>query len=155
SYEAAGVTRANKGTIPFIPDAIAIALLNTTLKWVEDHGPTIVEAQAFRLEARAFGLKRGAFRQASYHTRKALRRAGLSGPSGEPLDGANAVRHAVTHLVEACYIVIAGFVGMRDSEILSIEVGAIEYRPIGETAIEQAYILARLFKTADQQGGRL
>jgi integrase len=74
---------------------------------------------------------------------------------GEPLDGAYAVRHAATHLVEACYIVIAGFVGMRVSEILSIEGGAIEYRPIGETGVEQAYIVARLFKTSDQKGGRL
>lgn len=154
TYEAAGLTRANKGTIPFIPDAIAIALLNAALKWLEDHGPTIVRAEALRLEARAFGLTRGA-RQASYHVRKALKRTGLSGALGEPLDGAYAVRHAATHLVEACYIAIAGFVGMRVSEILSIEIGAVEYRPINEAAVEQAYIVARLFKTADQQGGRL
>jgi hypothetical protein len=155
TYEAAGLTRAYKGTIPFIPDAIAIPLLNAGLKWVEDHGPTIVEAESLRLEARSFGLTRGGLRQASDHVRRALKHAGLSGPSGEPLDGAYAVRHAATHLVEACYIVIAGFVGMRVSEILSIEVGAIEYRPIDETFVEQAYIVARLFKTADQQGGRL
>jgi integrase len=155
TYEAAGLTHANKGTIPFIPDAIAIALLNAALKWVENHGPTIVKAEARRLEARAFGLTHGGIRQASDHVRKALKRAGLSGASGEPLDGAYAVRHAANHLVEACYIVIAGFVGMRVSEILSIEVGAIECRPVGETTVEQAYIVGRLFKTADQQGGRL
>ncbi|BAB54675.1 hypothetical protein [Mesorhizobium japonicum] len=66
-----------------------------------------------------------------------------------------AVRHAATHLVEACYIVIAGFVGMRVSEILSMEVGAIEFRAIGETGVKQAYVVARLFKTVDQHGGRL
>ncbi|TIT59196.1 MAG: hypothetical protein E5W90_35545, partial [Mesorhizobium sp.] len=34
------------------------------------------------------------------------------------------------------------------------EVGAIEFHPIGETGVEQAYIVARLFKTVDQHGGR-
>ncbi len=42
TYEAAGLTPATKGTIPFIPDAIAIALLSSALEWVEDHGPTII-----------------------------------------------------------------------------------------------------------------
>lgn len=41
------------------------------------------------------------------------------------------------------------------SEILSMEVGAVEFHPIGETGIQQAYIVARLFKTVDQHGGRL
>ncbi|TIR05333.1 MAG: hypothetical protein E5X37_27220 [Mesorhizobium sp.] len=154
TYEAAGLTPATRGAIPFIPDAIAISLLNTALQWVEDHGSTIVKAETIRREARAFGLTRGPNRQASHHVRKALRRADLKGPTGEALSGAYAVRHAATHLAEACYIIIAGFVGMRVSEILSTEVGAIEFHPIGETGVEQAYIVARLFKTVDQHGGR-
>ena len=155
TYEAAGLTPATKGTIPFIPDAIAIALLSSALEWVEDHGPTIIEAETIRLTARALGLTQGGIRQASYHVRKALRRAALKGPTSEPLNGAYAVRRAATHLVEACYIIIAGFVGMRVSEILSMQVGAIEHRPIGETGVEQAYVVARLFKTVDEHGGRL
>lgn len=130
-------------------------MLSTALRWVEEHGPTIVAAETIRLRARALGLSRGALRQASDRVRQALKHAGLTGPSGEPLHGAYAVRHAATHLVGACYIVIAGFVGMRVSEILSVQVGAIEYRCIGEAGVEQAYIVARLFKTVDQPGGRL
>jgi hypothetical protein len=57
-------------------------------------------------------------------------------------------------LVDACFIVIAGFVGMRASEILSIRSGAIEYSPLGTTGAQQAYLVARLFKTAEV-GGRL
>lgn len=154
TFEAAGLTRATRGTIPFIPDAVAIAILSQALRWVEEHGDTVVEAETIRLRARARGLATGVFRQASYHVRRALREAGLTGPSGESLDGAYAVRHAATHLVEASYIVIAGFVGMRVSEILSMKVGAIEYRPIGETGVDQAYVVARLFKTVDHPEGR-
>src|SRR5260370_41045737 len=49
---------------------------------------------------------------------------------------------------------IAGFVGMRASEILSIRTGAIEYRQLGTTGVSQAYLVGRLFKTAEE-GGRL
>ncbi|AZO71529.1 hypothetical protein [Mesorhizobium sp. M1D.F.Ca.ET.043.01.1.1] len=155
TYEAAGLTPATRGAIPFIPDPIAISLLNTALQWVEIYGPTIVRAETVRRQAHETGLTQGTRRQASDHVRKALRSINLTGPAGEALLGAHAVRHAATRLVEACYIVIAGFVGMRVSEILSIEIGAIESHPIAETGVEQAYLVARLFKTVDQHGGRM
>lgn len=155
TYEAAGDSRATRGTIPFIPDALAVAILREALRWVEEHGDTIIEAEAIRIAGRARVCATGVSRRASRHVRKALRDAGLTGPSGERLDGAYAVRHAAAHLVEACYILIAGFVGMRVSEILSMKAGAIEYRPIGETGVNQAYVVARLFKTVDDPNGRL
>lgn len=154
TYEAAGHTRATKGAIPFIPEPQAIAILAEALRWIEDHGDTIVMAETIRRDARSQGLLRGK-RQASDHVRAALEYASLVGPSGEALGGAYAVRHAATHLVEACYIVIAGFVGMRVSEILSMKAGAIEYRPIGESGVNQAYVVARLFKTVDDPDGRV
>lgn len=154
TYEAAGHTRATKGAIPFIPDEVAIAILREALRWVEEHGDTIVMAETIRREARSQGLLRGK-RRASDHVRAALKRASLAGPSGEPLDGAYAVRHAATHLVEACYIVIAGFVGMRVSEIVSMKAGPIEYSPIGESGVDQSYVVARLFKTVDDPNGRI
>lgn len=153
TFEAAGVTRATRGIIPFIPDALAVAILGEALRWVEEHGDTIVAAETIRRDARERGLAYGK-RQASDHVRAALKTAALAGPSGEALDGAYAVRHAATHLVEACYVVIAGFVGMRVSEILSMKVGAIEHRPIGESLVDQAYVVARLFKTVDHPEGR-
>jgi len=153
TYEAAGHTRATKGVIPFIPEDVAVAILSEALRWVEEHGDTIVAAETIRREARAQGLRRGK-RQASDHVRAALRLASLAGPSGERLDGAYAVRHAAVHLVEACYILIAGFVGMRSSEILSMKTGAIEHHPIGGTGVNQAYVVSRLFKTVDDLDGR-
>jgi hypothetical protein len=44
---------------------------------------------------------------------------------------------------------------MRVSEILSMKAGAIEYRPIGESGVDQAYVVARLFKTVDDPDGRI
>ena len=155
SYEAAGVTRENKGAIPFIPDAIAIDLLSKALSWVEVHGDTIIAAETLRRQTRAASRAAGRRRGASRDVRHALRRAAFVDPMGRPLDGAYVVRAAAVHLVEACFIVIAGFVGMRVSEILSMKVGAIERRSIAETGVEQAYVVARLFKTVDDPAGRL
>src|ERR1700757_3000148 len=44
---------------------------------------------------------------------------------------------------------------MRVSEILSMETGCIEHRPIGETGVAQAYLMARMFKTVDDPRGRI
>jgi len=123
----------DQGTIPFIPDAIAIALLSSALEWVEDHGPTIIEAETIRLTARALGLTQGGIRQASYHVRKALRRAALKGPTSEPLNGAYAVRRAATHLVELVTS-SSRLVGMRVSEILSMQVARSSIAPSARPA---------------------
>lgn len=155
TYEVAGYSRACEGAIPFIPDPVAIAILGEALRWIEDHGDKIVCAESIRREAHALGLSRGEKRLASHYVRRALSKAELTCPLGHPLDGAYEVRAAAVHLIEACYIVIAGFVGMRVSEILSMKAGAIEYRPIGESGVDQAYVVARLFKTVDDPDGRL
>lgn len=154
AFEAAGKSRASIRPIPFIPGRVAVAILSAALRWVEEHGETILAAEMIRHEARKHGLLDGK-RRASDHVRAALHQASLTGPAGERLDGAYAVRHAATHLVEACFIVIAGFVGMRVSEILSMRLGAVELHPIGETGMTQAYVTARLFKTVDDPDGRL
>jgi len=155
TYEAAGKTRATSNPIPFIPDPVAIAILNEALRWIEDHGDTIILAESLRRDAHAAGLSTGQKRSASYFVRRALKQAALICPLGKALDGAYAVRAAAVHLVEACYIVIAGFVGMRVSEVLSMTAGAIELHPIGDSGVSQAYVTARLFKTVDDPDGRL
>jgi len=65
------------------------------------------------------------------------------------------MRRLVAHLMDACFIVIAGFVGMRVSEILSMEAGCIEMKSVGETGVAQAYVEGRMFKTVDDSRGRL
>lgn len=155
TYEAAGATRNNKGTIAFIPDPIAIDLLSKALEWVEKSGDTIVAAESLRSDERRAAIARGCRgRQISTPVRQAIQRSKLSDPIAGPLDSAHAIRKAAAHLAEACFIVIAGFVGMRASEILSMKVGAIEHHSIGTTRTSQAYIAATLFKTVDSPAGR-
>ena len=160
SFESAavvsGLSRATAGAIPFIPDALAVHLLSQALVWVETHAENIMRAselyeQVTRDLCAAGASKSRALRKVTHE----MRRAAILGPDGSPLVGGSAVSAARARLGDACFVLIAGFVGMRVSEILSMRVGAVERHPIGETGLSQAYVVARLFKTVDDPKGRI
>jgi integrase len=152
--EAAGVSPETKGWIPFIPDAVAVDLLSKALDWITHHSESILSARETWHTVLSTSKASGKIWPRD-HAGAALRRKGLRGPKGEAIEGALVMRQLVAHLMNACFIVIAGFVGMRVSEILSIEAGCIEYKSIGEPGIAQAYVVARMFKTVDDPRGRL
>jgi integrase len=155
----AGVRRATRGTIPFIPDSVAIDLMSKALHWIEYETDGILEQRdryenALR-QARARGVtERQCRRHAFLAVQARLAQPRPPAPGGHLITNKYDIDRCVMHLVDACFIVIAGFVGMRASEILSIRIGAIEYRQLGATGARQAYLVARLFKTAEV-GGRL
>lgn len=153
--EAAGITAATGGSIPYIPDAVAIDLLSKALTWVEIHSTDILIAIELREREVASALARGMSRDSARHAgTRVLRRAAMTGPDGRSFVQSRNLQQCVTHLSTACFVVIAGFVGMRISEILSMRAGtAIEYHPIGETGLKQAYVAARLFKGSDNPKG--
>ena len=155
----AGVCRATRRSIPFIPDAIAIDLISKALHWIEYETDGILE-QSDRYQdalqrARARGISERESRRCAFHAIRArLKEPQPPAPAGRLITTKYDIDRCLKHLVDACFIVIAGFVGMRASEILSIRSGAIEYSQLGTTGARQAYLVARLFKTAEV-GGRL
>jgi len=154
--EAAGVSRTTAGAIPFIPDALAVDLLSKSLTWVEVHAGDILRASELR--GRVADELRAAGHPGWRVVREAnqvMRCAAIPGPDGRPLILDLAISKAGARLADACFVLIAGFVGMRVSEILSMQVGAVERRPLGETGLDQAYVVARLFKTVDDPEGRI
>lgn len=152
---AAGASRSTGGSIPFIPDAIAVDLLAKALAWVEVHSAGVLAAVEVRertvAELRSGGRGLG---RAYVAAGRALRRAAIAGPDGRPITGVDTLRRCEVRLSTACFVLVAGFVGMRSSEILSMQVGAVDRLPIGETGVEQAYVVGRLFKTCDDPRGR-
>jgi len=155
-FGAAGASEATEGSIPFIPDDIAVHLLSEALAWVEIHSAGILAAAEVRERTIAkLRLDGRGDRPTSDAVARALRRAAIAGPDGRPITGGATLRTYMMHLSTACFVLIAGFVGMRPSEILSLQIGAIEHYPIGETGVEQAYVVGRLFKTSDEPEGRL
>lgn len=156
ALEAAGLTRIPKERIPFIPDAIAVDLLSKALRWVEEHSSAILEAfELWSKAAAKLGIKGRTRSTTTRMIAGIMERAAIAGPDGQPLVRGRAIRAAACRLADACFVVIAGFVGMRVSEILSMQVGAVEHHPIGETGVAQAYIVARVFKTSAEPEGRV
>jgi len=154
--DAAGFTLASKGKIPFIPDALAVDLLSKALLWVENHAANILAASELRAQTFAEARVQGQSLTTARRTVEGvMRRTGVTGPDGRPFVTTRSILTATSRLADACFVLIAGFVGMRVSEILSMQVGAIELHPIGETGVAQAYIVARLFKTTDEPEGRV
>ncbi len=152
----AGASRATGGAIPFIPDTLAVDLLSKALIWVETHAEGIMRASELHGQVTRDLHAAGVSRSWTYkRVEDAMRRAAIPGPHGNPLVRGNDVSTACARLFDACFVLIAGFVGMRISEILSMRVGAIERHPIGETGLSQAYVVARLFKTTDEREGRI
>jgi integrase len=155
----AGVSRATRRAIPFIPDAVAIDLIAKALYWVERETDGILEQrERFWNVFNAARSRGAALHYCGKLGRDALRvhqrESKLPMPAGRRIATKNDLDRCLKHLTDACFIVIAGFVGMRVSEILSIRAGAIAYAALGATGAKQAYLVARLFKTAEV-GGRL
>jgi integrase len=155
----AGVCRATRGAIPFIPDAVALDLMSKALHWVEREADGILEQRDRFWSVFNTGKDRGlTLHHCGKLGRDALRARQREPnppmPAGRRIATKNDLDRCLKYLTDACFIVIAGFVGMRASEILSTRVGAIEYRQLGATGVRQAYLIGRLFKTAEE-GGRL
>lgn len=110
------------GTTASIPESVFIPLMDHALKWVQEKGPRLLK------------LQRHHDRQdiSTHYRRVALRKSDWS--PFLPAEGRRAaVRRApFAHLrrarrlaTTACFIVLAGFVGMRAHELLSIEEGCL------------------------------
>lgn len=123
--------------IPAIPDAIAMPLFAEALRWVEEIGPLLVQAKdqialAYRKQIAPNRRRKGS-RSASdiYHQ---IRRAYANSPA-QISYGSVAYRLAdiskyqfnkcIRMLEAACFIVVAGFSGMRISELSSLEIDCL------------------------------
>ncbi len=152
---AAGVSRQTRGSVPYIPDPIAVHLLSAALEWIECHASPILALQHLLDEADQ-QVRDGVRTQ--HQSRKVLRDwleiGDHIGPGNEQVRTTYQVRRLTRRLAEACFVVIAGFVGMRLSEILSMKVGAIIHLPLGATGVTHAFIVGRMFKTVDSIDGR-
>jgi len=152
----AGASRDSVGSLPYIPDALAVDLLCKALAWVETHAEGILRASELCRQVTHDLLAAGArTNNIGKKIREVMGRAAIPGPDGRPLVQGRGISRIRARLVDACFILIAGFVGMRVSEILSMRIGAVERHPLGETGLDQAYVVARLFKTVDDPEGRV
>jgi integrase len=140
--------------IAFIPDDLAIDILSKALVWVEQEAASIIDARTRWYSAYHAASERSQKNSSHYkYATLALKEGQSISPGGWSLSSTSALRQAVKHLSAACFIVIAGFVGMRVSEILSLRVGAVEHDPDQPGAPGRTWLKGRLYKTKDRSPG--
>ena len=151
----AGDFAAIRRPIAFIPDDLAIDILSKALLWVEQESTSIIAARVQWFAAYQSAVARYTGRVGPYfHANRALECGPCTTPAGVSLRTSKALRQAVKHLSTACFIVFAGFVGMRVSEILSLRVGAVVRDPDQLGSPGQTWLQGRLYKTEDRSSGR-
>jgi hypothetical protein len=108
TFEAAGVTSANKGWIPSIPDAVVVDMLTKSLDGVTEHSESILSARdAWNAEFKASQGARNVPRRAQI----GFKLKDLRGPKGEAIDGLRAMRRLVAHLTDACCVALDQAIG--------------------------------------------
>ena len=151
----AGDCAAIRRPLAFIPDDVAIDILSKALLWVEQESASIVDARILWYDAyQSAAVKYTGQVGPYFHANRALRAGPSATPAGASLHTSKALRQAVKHLSTACFIVIAGFVGMRVSEILSLRVGAVVHDPDQHGSPGQSWLQGRLYKTQDRSLSR-
>jgi len=152
TYEAAGITREDRDSIPFIPDEIAVHILQDAIKWVEIYSATIFQARSIASNIYIRSYSNSKERKA---LSKAIRHSKLPAVPGCGKYSMRDICRLERQLYSACFIVIAGLVGMRVSEVLSLQLGCVERHKLGDTSQSQAYIRAMLFKTSANATGTM
>jgi hypothetical protein len=141
--------------IAFIPDDVAVDILSKALVWVEQEAESIIDARCrWHSAYRAAGERSQNYSSLYKYATVALKQGPSASPGGWNLSSTAALRQAVKHLSTACFIVIAGFVGMRVSEILSLCVGAVARDPDQPGTLGRTWLQGRLYKTEDRSPGR-
>lgn len=70
-----------------------------------------------------------------------------------PLRSTKRLRFLIDRMVDACFVLIAWFVGPRCAEIINLEVGCIEWRAAADGTESYAYLVGRIYK-GEGKGGR-
>jgi hypothetical protein len=88
TFEAAGLTQASKGWIPFIPDAVTVDMLTKAFDWVTHHPEPILSAcDTSNSEFEASNDAGDAWRQSSERALTALKLKRVARAQSETIDG--------------------------------------------------------------------
>lgn len=152
--------RSKENEIPAIPDEISIPLFAEALRLVTEVGPELIAAKEtiWKAYEEDFGRKRfSALGNPGIRFRTRIATENLSGSivlKGKRISlnslGRRKFTSTVLLLETACFIVIAGFTGMRISELSGIEIDCLEVRrsPSGASHL---WIKSNVVKTAPDE----
>lgn len=141
TFKLSGITRTKLITnkFNFIPDEIAMELGKEVADYVENRSFKILAAKKAIDEIYSEVLKSKSESVAEKESRKVANKHGYQYVKD--------VNRDVGYLRTACYIAVAMFTGIRDSEICSLEINSVEVDPIESHLWVHGYI----YKTADSK----
>lgn len=143
---------------PRIPDDIFVPLMQEALRWVQEEGPELLQMLAHegsvgrrpRSNDGVAGDLKAREASAIITGGAAIREATLNGHG--PRLSPKRVQSLVTVARGACFVLIAGYVGMRCSEIMSMRSGCLKsvMQPNGSAVLK---ISGTLYKTSRTDSG--
>lgn len=154
----AGVTDANRGSWPYTPEPIAIALIQGAIEFLSSCAADLLRAREIYAATVAAVQRRGhtaeVWRQA---TADALQRVTLQTAKGpHPIASAADLARLLDVLYTACFVVISYLVGPRASEVLQLQSGCVQPLAREDSAGDPglAVIVGAIFKREAAYHGR-
>ncbi|ABF13113.1 putative integrase (plasmid) [Cupriavidus metallidurans CH34] len=137
----AGERRRHAHRVPkteFIPDQIAQRITDAALDYVRVKGDSILKARDAVAEARLHSVGRSG---------GTLTRYLASAATQNGFDGVNHVISEMGMLRTACYVTVAMFSGLRDSEMMSLEENCLSSSRSKDGSIEVLWLHGTIYKT--------
>ena len=159
--DALKLRRSDQRRLPYTPDEIAVPLVLGAMRLV---GPPATDVMALQaraesaFEARlAEGRKKSTAQQAAFDAIAGFRFETLPGDDEpwypDPITTTRQIRYLVDRVEDACFVLLSYMVGMRASEILTLEAGCLEREPSRDGTEDFIFIKGRIFKTAPTARG--
>ena len=129
--------RRDRGSVPCTPDEIAIPLLSSALRLIEKPADDVISvylsAQAITDAALRDGFHKWTAHSKAHDAVSKFRFSTLTGEDApwhpHPVTSTSRITYLVDRIVDAAFVLIAYFVGMRASEILGLQAGCVQPRP--------------------------
>lgn len=149
-------TGASTGSIPWIPDEVAVPLYQHALKWIVEYSPAIEDMSALVLDTYRGCINRGTQSITAYYHAKAVIRSTKAKVAHlpVPVEKVDDVAKLFNRLADACFIVIAGFVGMRFHEIAELKEDCILSRTSADGLLRVWFLRSCSHKTSSEVNGR-
>ena len=154
-------TGTNPGAIPRTPEPVAVALVGGAIRVLGAPAEDIIEARDRLLALYdEIGNAPGGQEAVNAELRKRLdakplawKRSKHERWHNESLNGPREVRELIDRLYDAAGVVLSYLVGMRISEILSLEVGCVMKKPRTDGGKAYTFIKGTIYKTAPTAKG--
>ena len=154
-FELAGMRKSPIRHTPYAPDAVAVPLIEGALAWLENGAIDVLRAREMYATTVAQYSHRS--RHLYINAVRAMQHITLRTPRGpQTIRSVDDFDELVQMLYTACFVAISYLVGLRISEILHLQAGCLQWRPIQDGGCQSGVvvIVGTIFKQEPDYYGR-